>query len=127
MKKPLAEGSSMYQIGGQPGHRAEKLIFSIKSITSKYRSQGRCVILQTSDLSKIFDKEMMEDAILTSCKRGADSKACRLWYKMNEGTRIRVRTGAGMSEFTDVGAVVGQGTLGGALVSQAVLDDGISE
>ena len=32
-----------------------------------------------------------------------------------------------MSEFTDAGAVVGQGTLGGALVSQAVLDKGISE
>ena len=32
-----------------------------------------------------------------------------------------------MSKFTDAGAVVGQGTLGGALVSQAVLDQGISE
>ena len=32
-----------------------------------------------------------------------------------------------MSQFTGVGAVVGQGTLGGALVSQAVLDQGISE
>ena len=40
---------------------------------------------------------------------------CTVLFKMNEGTRIRVRTGAGMSDFTDVGAVVGQGTLGGAL------------
>ena len=32
-----------------------------------------------------------------------------------------------MSQFADCGAVVGQGTLGGALVSQAVLDEGISE
>ena len=85
------------------------------------------MILQTSDLSKFFDKEMIEDAILTCYKRGADPKACRLWFKINEGTRIRVRTGAGLSQFADAGAVVGQGTLGGALVSQAVLDEGISE
>ena len=117
----------MYQIGGQPGHRAEELIFAIKSVIARYRSQGKCVLLQTSDLSKFFDKEMIEDAILTGYKRGADPKACRLWYKMNAGTRIRVKTGAGLSEFIEAGAVVGQGTLGGALVSQAVLDEGISE
>ena len=127
LKKPLIEGSSMYQIGGQPGHRAEELIFAMKSVIARYRSQGKCVLLQTSDLSKFFDKEMIEDAILTSYKRGADPKACRLWYKINEGTLIRVKTGAGLSKFIDAGAVVGQGTLGGALVSQAVLDEGISE
>ena len=31
-----------------------------------------------------------------------------------------------MSDYTTVGAVVGQGTLGGALLSQGVLDEGIS-
>ena len=127
LKKPLIDGSSMYQIGGQPGHRCEELVFTMKSIIAKYIYEGKCLILQTSDLSKFFDKEMIEDAILTCYKRGADPKACRLWYKINQDTRIRVRTGAGMSQFADVGAVVGQGTLGGALVSQAVLDQGISE
>ena len=74
-----------------------------------------------------FLKEMIKDAILTCYSRGADPKACRLWYKINEGTRITVRTEAGMSKFANVGTVVGQGTLGGALVSQAVLDREISE
>jgi hypothetical protein len=127
LKQPLVQNSSMYQIGGQPGHRFEELVFSMKSIIAKYRYQGKSLIIQTADLSKFFDKEMIEDAVLTCYKRGADPKACRLWYKINEDTRIRVRTGAGMSQFTEVGAVVGQGTLGGALVSQAVLDQGISE
>ena len=31
-----------------------------------------------------------------------------------------------MSEYANVGALVGQGTIGGALGSQAVLDEGIS-
>ena len=30
MKQALIDGSSMYQIGGQPGHKAEELIFCIK-------------------------------------------------------------------------------------------------
>ena len=49
LKKPLLNGSSMYQIGGQPGHRCEELIFVMKAIISKYRSEGKCLILQTSD------------------------------------------------------------------------------
>ena len=74
-----------------------------------------------------FDNKTIEDAVLTCVKRGADKKAVRLWYKLNDQTKIQVRTGAGMSSFGNVGAVVGQGMLGGALVSQAVLDDGVSE
>ena len=69
---------------------------------------------------------MIEDAIITSLKRGANSKACKLWYDLNKGTKIRVRTGVGMTDYIEAGALVGQGTIGGALVSQAVLDEGIS-
>ena len=69
---------------------------------------------------------MIEDAIITCYRRGADPKAVRLWYKLNQGTRIRVRTGAGLSEYCQAGALVGQGTLGGELVSQGVLDQEIS-
>ena len=65
---------------------------------------------------------------MTCVKRGADPKAIRLWYKLNENTKIQVKTnGAGLSTPGDVGAVIGQGTIGGALVSQAVLDDGVKE
>jgi hypothetical protein len=126
MKRQLLDGSSMYQIGGQPGHRAEEHVFALKSNIAKYRSQGQLVIIQTSDIAKFFDKELIEDAILTSLKRGANPKACKLWYELNRGTKIRVRTGVGMTEFVEAGALVGQGTIGGALVSQAVLDEGIS-
>ena len=52
LKEPLVEGSTMNQIGGQPGHRAEELIFSLKSIVAKYRSEGKQIIIQSSDISK---------------------------------------------------------------------------
>ena len=77
--------------------------------------------------SKYFDKEMMEDEILACKERGADPKAIRLWHKLNDKTEICVKTGVGLTEYTEVGAVVGQGTMGGALVSQAVLDEGTKE
>ena len=40
-------------------------------------------------------------------------------------TRIQVQTGVGNTEKADIGFVIGQGTIGGALASQASLDDGI--
>ena len=127
LKGPLVDASSIYQVGGQAGHRAEEMIFTMKSVIAKQRAEKKPVLLQLYDLEKYFDKEMMEDAVLTSYNRGADPKAIRCWYKLNRETQIRVRTGAGMSGSRNVGAVVGQGTIGGALVSQAVLDDGIQE
>ena len=39
----------------------------------------------------------MDHAILTCVKRGVNRKACRLWYKLNENTKIRVKTGAGLT------------------------------
>ena len=84
-------------------------------------------MLQFYDVQKFFDKEHLEDAVLTCEKRGADQKAVRLWYKLNKDTRIQVKTSAGMSRYEPVGPVVGQGTIGGALVSQAVLDEGVVE
>ena len=127
LKELLLRGSSMYQIGGQPGHRPEEHMFVLKSSLARLRAQGKMAIVQCYDVSKYFDKEMIQDAVLTCLKRGADKKAIRLWYKLNDQTRIQVRTGAGMSRFGNVGAVVGQGMLGGALASQAVLDEGVTE
>ena len=46
---------------------------------------------------------------------------------MNEDTQIQVRAGAGMTRVGEVGAVIGQGMIGGCLVSQTVLDDGVME
>ena len=127
MKGPLVENSTMYQIGGQPKHRAEELMFSMKSVIAKERSEKNPVIIQCWDISKFFDKEKIEDAILTCYKREVNPKAVRLWAKLNENTKIKVKTSVGESESAEVGSVVGQGTIGGALVSQAVLDEGVKD
>ena len=58
---------------------------------------------------------------------GIDNKAYRTWYKLNANTRIRVKTGVGYSDWSDEGPMIGQGTGGGALVSQVNLDKGMME
>ena len=103
------------------------MVFVMKSVVARYKKEGKLLVVNFYDLSKYFDKEMIEDAVITCWNRKADIKAIRLWYKLNKNTRIRVKTGAGLSSYGEVGAVLGQGTPGGALVSQAVLDDGVME
>ena len=121
-------GSSVYQIGGQPRHRPEELLFVLKSVIAKYRSQGKSVVVNCFDVEKYFDKEQIHDGILSCINRGADPKAVRLWLKLNEDTRIQVKCpGIGLSDVGEVGPCLGQGTIGGALVSQAVLDDAVME
>ena len=127
LKEALVSGSSRYQVGGQPGHRPEELVFVFKSLVARQLSQGKAVIAQTYDVQKFFDKELIEDALETCIKRGADPKAVRLWFKLNENTKIEVKTAVGNTDQAEVGAVVGQGTIGGALVSQAVLDEAATE
>ena len=127
LKTPLIEGSSIYQVGGQPGHRSEELVFVFKSVVALYRMKNKMIVVQYYDISKFFDKEMIEDGVLTCLRRGADPKAVRLWYKLNENTNIQAKTGAGMTRFENVGAVIGQGMISGALVSQAILDEGMTQ
>ena len=70
---------------------------------------------------------MIKDALLTCYERDVNPKIVRLWAKLNERITIKVKTGVGESQKVKVGAVVGQGTIGGALVRQAVLDEGVND
>ena len=70
---------------------------------------------------------MIQDAVLTCKKRGADPKATCLWYSLNNNTKIKAWTGAGVTRSRELRAVIVQGMLGCALASQAVLDQAVME
>ena len=55
-----------------------------------------------------------------------DPKAYRLFFKLNEATRIQVRTGCGYSDWEEAGDLLGQGSGGAAKVSALNLDRKIS-
>ena len=66
--------------------------------------QGRGLILTLVDIVAFFDREDILDVMDTLEALGVDKKAARLWYKLNENTRIRVRTSVGESDSRTVWA-----------------------
>ena len=54
-------------------------------------------------------------------------KLYRLLFQMNKNTKISVQTPVGITEESDTGEGVGQGTLEGGLVSAVSLDKGVND
>ena len=125
MKDDILEASSIYQVGGQPGHYIEEHLFSNKSMIELLEHTGKGMIFTLVDLISFFDRENIFDVMATLYETGVNNTAARLWYKLNQNTEIRVKTSAGMTDVAMVGDVIGQGTAGAALVSQLNLDHGM--
>ena len=47
-------------------------MFVLKSVISKYRTKGKIIILQSYDVSKYFDKEMVKDGVLQRWTSGSE-------------------------------------------------------
>ena len=125
MKGKVLASSTKYQIGGQEGHRSQEHLFTLKSVMALLESRGEGFIFQLYDLRKFFDSESLRDVMDTLHDIDIDAKVYRAWYKMSRNTCISVRTGTGVTAIADVGEVIGQGTVGGALASQVNIDRGI--
>lgn len=124
--KPLiSNNTSIYQIGGVAGHRPQEHIFVMKSVISLYSMLGKALILEFFDITKYFDRENLRDVMNNLYVAGVVGKLYRMWFKMNKNSRIRVRTGLGLSSERSTGELIAQGTVGGALVSGFNLDKDI--
>ena len=88
MKEDILAKSTMFQIGGQPGHCIEEHLFTIKSLMELLESKGQGMILTLVDLVSFFDREDIYDAISTLYETGVNSAAVRLWFKLNQDTQI---------------------------------------
>ena len=105
MKDKLIKSSSKYQVGGQPGHSPEEHIYSIKSLWAKLEAEGAGMILTLVDIVAFFDRENIYDVMQTLSDIGVNKKAARVWFKLDEGTKISVKTAAGMSDIAHVSQV----------------------
>ena len=56
------------------------------------------LIITLVDIEAFFDKESIYDVMQTLCDIGVNEKAARVWFRLNEGTEIKVKTGVGMSD-----------------------------
>ena len=127
MKQRILDKSSKFQVGGQPGHSPEEHIFSIKSVWLMLESMSKGLIITLVNIMAFFDKENIYDVMQTLSDIGVNKKAARVWFKLNEGTEISVKTAGGISDTALVGDCIGQGTAGAALVSQVNLEQGLQQ
>ena len=97
----------------------------MKSILAKHIMQCGLIVLQAYDIYNFFGKETLPDVMNTLHEVGIDDKVYMLWSKLNSNTNIRVKTDLGYSEWSQEGAMIGQGTGGEAPVSQVNLDHGV--
>ena len=50
---------------------------------------------------------------------GVNKKGARVWFKLNQNTKICVNTAVGVTDTVSIGNCVGQGSTGAGLISQA--------
>ena len=117
MESAIKAATSKFQIGGVAGHRPQEHIFSVKSLISKYFQEKKMIIIVCYDISGFFDKEVLGDVMEELNSIEVAPRAQRLFYKLNEATKVKVRTGCGDSEWGEVGDILGQGSGGAAKVS----------
>jgi hypothetical protein len=111
-KSHIFNKSTKYQIGGQSGHCPEEHVFSLKSLIGLKHSQGDGVILNLVDIVSFFDREDIVDVLEALESMQVNKKVLRVWYKLNDETKISVKTSVGQTEKTDVGALVHSSRVG---------------
>ena len=121
MKPDIKDALSIYQIGGVSGHRPQEFLFVVMSVLQLYMMLGMAVIISCWDIKKYFDKEVLRDGMDALYKAKVNRKLYKLWFNLNEKTRIQVQTAVGLTEEKDTGETLGQGSLGGAIVSSVNL------
>ena len=112
LKEKILSSSSPFQIGGQEGNRPQQHLFVIKSVIAKYAQEDLGLVVQIYDISAFFDKESLRDVMNSLYDAKVNPKASRAYYLLNKNSRIQIVTGCGMTEETDVGEIIGQGSPG---------------
>jgi hypothetical protein len=118
MKPKIIGACPNIQIGGIPKASSVEHLVTMKTWMKLKEETKEAGIIQTFDMEKFFDKESLLDTMYTlKTKADIDNKDYRLWYKLNENTRIRVKTSVGESDAKLITNSLGQGSFGAALAS----------
>ena len=115
MKPSIVESCPDIQIGGIPGSQSSQHLLTLKLWMMMKETNG---IFQVFDMAKFFDKESLLDAMHNlSTRAKVSDKSYRLCWKLNEKTRIAVRTSIGKSDHRVTDDSLGQGSFCAALIS----------
>ena len=117
MLPEIEAATKIFQIGGVAGHKPQEHVFCIKSIMVRFKEQKKMIILMPYDISNFLDKKVLLDVMQELHSIGVKPRAYRLFFRLKENTRIKVKTGCGYSKFMEVGDILHQGSGGAAKVS----------
>ena len=118
MKPSIVESCPDIQIGGIPGSQSSQHLLTLKLWMMMKETNRENGIFQVFDMAKFFDKESLLDAMHNlSTRAKVSDKSYRLCWKLNEKTRIAVRTSIGKSDHRVTDDSLGQGSFCAALIS----------
>ena len=83
MKEQILKSSSIFQVGGQPGHSTDESIFVIKSLMALAKKTGKSFIFSFIDIVGFFDNQQILDVMDCLAKKGISRKAAKCWFKLN--------------------------------------------
>ena len=128
MKNKIVEATPNIQIGGMPGSQSVEHLVTLKTWMKKIEESEGTGIVTLYDMAKFFDKESLLDCMDTLNKKAKiDAKTYRMWYKLNENTKVSVKTSVGESKSAPIKDSVGQGSFGAALVSSLNIGSSVSD
>ena len=128
MKSQIVAATPNIQIGGMPGHSSTEHLVTLKTWMKQLEERKESGILSLFDMEKFFDKESLLDCMHTlNQKANVKAKSYRMWYKLNENTKISVKTPVGESNTAPIFDSVGQGSFGAALISSLNIGCAIDE
>ena len=128
MKEDIVKACPKNQLGGMPGAMSVEHLVVLKTWMKQKEQQKESGIFNVFDMSKFFDKESLLDCMnVLNTHAKINNKSYRLWYKLNEGTRISVKTSVGETDKATIFDSIGQGSVGAALVSSLNIGVAIKE
>ena len=128
MKDDIVRACPNIQLGGMPGAMSVEHLIVLKTWMKMKEEQNDTGIFNLFDMSKFFDKESLIDCMTVLSKEAKVShKSYRIWYKLNEGTKISVNTSVGETDQATIWDSIGQGGCGAALVSSLNIGVAIQE
>ena len=128
MKPDIVKACPNIQLGGIPEASSDDHLITLKQTMKNKEERKEGLIVNTYDMKKFFDKEDLTDALYTLNKVAkVDDQSYRIWYKMNQDTRISVKTSVGLSRSANVKDSLGQGSMGAALVSTINIGNAVQE
>ena len=128
MKNNIVNNTPKIQLGGMPGSSSVEHLVVLKTWMKQNEQLKKPGIFNTFDMAKFFDKESLIDCMYSLSKYAKiDNKSYRIWYKINQNTKICVNTSVGTSDYKDIDDSVGQGQVGAALVSSLNIGCAVEE